>query len=56
MKSGKPKPGEKLNVEKSMGMSFFNYAITKTSRQAASNRSKQTKSLEDNNELLVRPV
>ncbi|MBW2001576.1 MAG: hypothetical protein JRI30_03555 [Deltaproteobacteria bacterium] len=40
----------------SMGMSFFNHALTKTSREAASHQCTRTKFLEDNDELLVHRV
>jgi len=40
----------------SMGMSFFNHALTKTIREAASNQCIQTKFLKDNDELLVHTV
>ena len=40
----------------SMGMSFFNHALTKTSWEAASNRCIRTKFLKDNDELLVHMV
>jgi len=36
-----------------MGISFFNHALTKTSREAASHQRTRTKALEDNDELLV---
>jgi hypothetical protein len=40
----------------SMEMSFFNHALTKTSREAASHQCTRTKFLEDNDELLVHMV
>ena len=40
----------------SMGMSFFNHALKKTSREAASHQCTRTKFLEDNDELLVHRV
>jgi hypothetical protein len=40
----------------SMGMSFFNHALTKTSRKAASHQCTRTEFLEDNDEVLVHRV
>jgi len=37
-------------------MSFFNHALTKTSREAASHQCTRTNTLEDNDELLVHTV
>ena len=40
----------------SMGVSFFNHALIKTSREAASNQCTRTKALENIDELLVHMV